>query len=145
MPTFFIDTSILVKLYYQEQDSSIVSLKILSHKPVIHISEISKIEFYSSIHRKYRNKEISDIELKLLIEQFINDIKSKNIILFKISKNVILKAEDLIKVYGKDYNLRTLDILQISTGLVTKSEYFYTADNKLINFIKETKIINLVG
>ncbi|HLP48239.1 MAG TPA: type II toxin-antitoxin system VapC family toxin [Candidatus Deferrimicrobium sp.] len=59
---YFFDTSALVKLYHNEKGTDKV-LGIYKSRDKITISELARVEFYSTIYRKYRDEEI---ELKTL-------------------------------------------------------------------------------
>lgn len=55
---YFFDPSATVKVYHQEEGSEIV-LPIYSENKTIIISELSKVEFLSTIYKKFRNNEIN--------------------------------------------------------------------------------------
>jgi len=56
---YFLDTSALVKIYHKEVGTEKV-LNIYEDKSDIVISELSKVEFISTIHRKFRDGEIDE-------------------------------------------------------------------------------------
>lgn len=69
---YFLDTSALVKIYHRESGSDIV-LSIYNGDNVVFISELSRIEFISTIYRRFRNKEINKRVLKVLENKFLSD------------------------------------------------------------------------
>jgi len=56
--TYYFDTSALVKIYHTEAGSTTVQ-PIYRGSDEIIISELGKIEYLSTVHRKYREQEIS--------------------------------------------------------------------------------------
>ena len=77
----FLDTSSLFKLYHQETgteelESSFQKFKI-TH---IYLSEISKVEFTSTIWKKVRTKEISFDQANLTSSLFESDFEKYNFI-----------------------------------------------------------------
>jgi len=71
--TYFFDTSALVKIYHKEPGMDIV-LPVYNSNNVIFISELSRLEFVSTIHRKFRNKEIDRVSLQMLEDRFLSDV-----------------------------------------------------------------------
>ena len=55
--SFFIDTSSLVKIYHKEKNSQKV-IDLYNSNEAIYISELAKIEFVSTVYKKYRENEI---------------------------------------------------------------------------------------
>jgi uncharacterized protein len=53
----FFDTSALVKYFHEEDRTTIVTNLILNPKNVIFVSELSKLEFLSALHRRYHRKK----------------------------------------------------------------------------------------
>lgn len=67
----YLDTSSLFKLYYVESDSSILETFLIQNGiEKIFLSEISKIEFYSTVWKKVRNNEFEFDDAEKLIEIF---------------------------------------------------------------------------
>lgn len=55
---YYIDTSSLMKLYHKEDGTQNI-INLYNSDSNIIISELAKIEFISTIHRKYREEEIT--------------------------------------------------------------------------------------
>jgi len=66
---YFLDTSALVKIYHKETGTKRV-LNIYKSRSNITISELSEMEFISTIHRKFRDGEIDEKTLNILSEKF---------------------------------------------------------------------------
>lgn len=99
----------------------------------IWILELVRIEFFSALFRRYRNKEINDKQLEEAITGFEEEINSFNI--EPLRQSIIKEAETLLKKYGKIQGLRTLDALHIGAfSLIAEKEwYFVVADHNLCN------------
>jgi uncharacterized protein with PIN domain len=76
---FFVDTSALVKLFQEEAGSGIVEEIANDQNNELWILDLSRIEFYSCIFRRYRQQEISSNELDIVIKAFDEQISSFNL------------------------------------------------------------------
>lgn len=134
---YFFDTSGLVKIYHKEKGTGKV-LKIYHSKNKILISELAKVEFYSTIYRKYRDGEIELETLKLLIEKFESDTRDRYEVL-NFSSGVMEQAQDFISEYGESRGIRTLDSLQLSffEFYCEKEDTFVCADVKLVKIARQ--------
>ena len=137
----FLDTSALFKLYHQETGTEDLERFFLKSKIThIYLSEISKVEFTSTLWKKVRTKEISLDQAKLTIEYFEGDFEKYNFI--STDSLIIEQARKLTTKYGIE-GLRTLDSIQLSTCKVLEKhvDLFFTAD-KLLNSLIEKEGLN---
>jgi len=140
----FLDTSSLFKLYHQETgteelESSFQKFKI-TH---IYLSEISKVEFTSTIWKKVRTKEISFDQANLTSSLFESDFEKYNFI--STDSLILEQSRNLTNKYGVE-GLRTLDSIQLSTCklLEKQVDIFFSADKLLYSLIeKEGLVTNL--
>jgi predicted nucleic acid-binding protein len=107
---YFFDTSALVKVYHREDGTDIV-LPIYKSDDQIFLSELSKLEFISTIHKKFRNKWIDKKVLKVLKEKFFSDVYNRFYIL-PLSSLFLDNASELIEEYGESRHLISLDAIQ---------------------------------
>ena len=133
---FFLDTSSLFKLYHQEAGTDELE-KIFSQVKITHIylSELTKVEFASTIWKKVRTKEISIQQANITLELFERDFVKYN---FITTDSLILEqARNLTTKYGIE-GLRTLDSIQLSTciSLVNQVDCFHTADKLLKSLLE---------
>lgn len=130
----FLDTSSLFKLYHDEEGTKDLELLFSKVKITeIYLSEITKVEFSSTIWKKVRTKEITIKQAEETLMLFALDFERYN---FVPTDNLILnQAITLIQKHGK-VGLRTLDGVQLSTCLSLKNQAdaFFTAD-KLLHFL----------
>ena len=92
----------------------------------------------STIHRKYREKEISSHALAAVIEKFEEDILLRYELL-KFSSAVIDEAWKWIGDLGKKASLKTLDGIQFAffTTYCERDDIFVCSDKKLGDIIQE--------
>ena len=142
---YFYDTSALLKIYHKEAGTEEAEEYYLDTEKQIYISEVSRIEFISSLHRKYREKEISESAFTIALQKFKNDCVNR----FNVetsTSSILKKAEELIEKYAKEKSLRTLDSIQLASFLFIAEEdtFFICADKKLNEVVisEGYKIIN---
>lgn len=134
---FYFDTSSLVKLFHQEKGSQHVERIIKSENNEIWVSELAQVEFLSALFRRFRNKELTDEQLKMAIVGFQEQLTFFNV--EPLGQAIIKEAEVLLKQYGGKKRLRTLDSLQIATFILIaeKSWIFVASDDVLCEIIAE--------
>lgn len=127
----FLDTSSLFKLYHKETGTiELENLFSTSKISAIFLSEITKIEFTSTVWKKIRTKEISDKKGQTTLGLFDADCEKYT---FVTTDSIIVEqARVLTSKYGHE-GLRTLDSIQLSTAvsLVHLADIFITADQLL--------------
>lgn len=133
---YFLDTSALVKIYHIESGSGSV-LEIYNAENTIIISDLGKIEFLSTVYKKYREKEIGEETIDAVTNKFEDDLKNKYRLL-KFSSLVLDEAWSLIKKHAKDFFLRTLDSLQLAffNTYCEDEDVFVCADTRLVEIVK---------
>lgn len=138
---YFFDTSALVKIYHSEENSQNV-LKIYNNREdILIISELAKVEYYSTIYRKYREKLINKRILTLLIEKFDYDTENRFEVLY-FSSGVTEQAQDFLKEFGESRGLKALDSLQIGffRFFCDEEDVFVCFDDKLKGIAKDKNI-----
>jgi len=127
----FFDTSSLFKLYHREADTVIIE-QIFSRGIVtnVYLSEITKVEFASSVWKKVRTREITELEATATLQLFERD--SDKYTFIATDSIVIEQARNLTIKYGLK-GLRTLDSIQLSSAISLAKEVglFVTSDNLL--------------
>lgn len=140
---FFFDTSALVKFFYVETGTEFVT-QIMEHaSSEIWISDLARLEFTSALYRRYRNKSLDEIKLHTATTYFDRQLTSFNI--EPLNQLVIDEAGQLLKKYGKDYGLRTLDSLHLGTySLISEQGWcFVTSDTVLAEVAKQAGFLSL--
>jgi predicted nucleic acid-binding protein len=134
--TIFVDTSSLYKLYHRENDTELIE-RVFTGNTIssLYLSEITKIEFYSTSWKKVRQKEITESDARTIINTFEKDLGKYNFI--KIGDEIAAQAKNLIEKYGRQ-GLRTLDSIQLSTAisLMNQCQLYVTSDKLMHSFFK---------
>jgi predicted nucleic acid-binding protein len=133
----FLDTSSLFKLYHREEDTVIIE-QIFSQVLVtdVYLSEITKVEFTSSVWKKVRTKEITELEAHTTLQLFERDCDKYTFI--ATDSIIIEQARNLTTKYGLK-GLRTLDSIQLSSAISLTKEVglFVVSDNLLKLLLNE--------
>lgn len=135
---YYFDTSSLVKIYHREPGSSEVLNIYNDPKDLIQISVLGRIELLSTVHRKFRERELTIETLDALVCKFQDDMDFRYEILH-FSSLVTDEAEILIRNLSKKYSLKTLDSIQFAFFKVycETDTIFVCSDAKLGNVVKE--------
>ncbi|CAN5572822.1 hypothetical protein BH10BAC3_BH10BAC3_16930 [soil metagenome] len=127
----FLDTSSLFKLYHREVDTEALEQLFSTVKITnVFLSEISKIEFTSTVWKKVRMKEITELEAKTTLGLFESDFGKYTFV--PADSFIVEQARILTSKYGIQ-GLRTLDSIQLSTSVALSQQVniFFTSDNLL--------------
>lgn len=128
----FIDTSSLIKLYFQEEGTSVLDQLFIDNVITeIFISEITKIEFFSAIYKKVRTKDLLLQNANDIITAFEADEIKYSFIL--IDSQIINSSKKLVEKYGLK-GLRSLDAIQLACACSVKYIVTYAlSGDKLLN------------
>jgi len=109
----FFDTSALVKLFSNEEGSEKVKTLITDYSNDVYVSELALIELNSAVCRKFRNKEIPKNKLKEVQKAIEKQLELFTIV--PLGPNVVEEAISLIKEFGIEHGLRTLDAMHVAS------------------------------
>ncbi len=128
---FFFDTSAFVKLFYEEPGSVVVEKIFNDENNVVYVSELVRLEFLSSIYRRYREGDLTQDEIDLVVDAFDEQLLS--VYVEPLESPIIQESESLMKNYGKNKGLRSLDAIHLATcRLIASHDWvFVCADSKL--------------
>ncbi len=106
----------------------------------VFLSEITKIEFASTIWKKVRTGEITPEQASVTLQLFTNDFEKYAFI--STDSLVLEQARNLISKYGT-HGLRTLDSIQLATAvlLAHQADLFLTADKLLKSFMQSEGLL----
>lgn len=137
---YFFDTSALAKIYHQEDESEKVVAIFNSGHDDIFVSELSTIEYYSIVYRKFREKRIDVTGLGKILKRFEIDL-SKRLQLLMFSSSVMEDARNAFHVLGQEVFVRSLDIIQIGffKSYLESSDIFLTFDSRQSLALEELK------
>lgn len=133
---YFFDTSAVVKLYHQEAGSDRI-LPLYKGGEAIVISELSKVEFVSTVHKKLRTGEITAATLDAVISRFFADCTGRFVVIH-VASFIVDAALDIMNIHGRANHLYSLDALQIATLSIIEEEdtIFVCADRRLTALVK---------
>lgn len=133
---YYFDTSSLVKIYHPE-DGSKAAIELYKSAETIFISELSKIEFLSTIYRKFRGNEINSETLNALAARFQDDIETRYELL-EFSSLVFEESSRFVCDFAQKYSLKTLDSLQFAffTTYCEENDIFVCSDKKLTSIVE---------
>ena len=137
----FLDTSVLFKLYHREADTAKFELIFSNFRITnVFLSEITKIEFASTIWKKVRTGEITSEQANVTLKLFTNDFEKYTFI--STDSLVLEQARNLVSKYGLQ-GLRTLDSIQLATAVLLshQAELFLTADKLLKSFMQSEGLL----
>ncbi len=128
--SIFLDTSVILKLYFPETDSEIYRARLRSESGTVYASELARIEFVSASYKKVRVKAATVADADTATHLFRQDTKLYEWI--GLSPEVIHNAERLAIQYHAQ-GLRSLDAIQLACALQVRpqADLFLTADQRL--------------
>jgi len=126
----YIDTSSLFKKYHVEQGSGKI-LHIMKTAAQIIVSPLTHLEMMNTGYRFYFEKRITDAELELYCQSIHHDFQSFSVVPWDEDlKNLCL---NLIKKHKS----KTLDIIQLASGIKSAPHSFITSDKKQYKIAKK--------
>lgn len=133
---YFFDTSAVVKIYHRETGSDRI-LPLYQGGEAIVISELSKVEFVSTVHKKLRTGEITGETLDAVKDLFFSDCAGRFLVIH-IASLIVDTALDIMNAQGRANHLYSLDALQIATLsiIAEKDITFVCADKRLTALVK---------
>ena len=121
----FLDTSALAKLFHEEQGSAFVERIVSDPDSEIWILDLSRVEFLSSVYRRYREGKLSteDVaELADLFEQQVSEFKIES-----LGPVILEEAEQLMRECESP---RSVDQSRSSLGKKTGRFVFLSSSSR---------------
>ena len=112
----FLDTSVFVKVYFQEAGSEAIIARSTDSNQVLAASVLSFAEVHAAMARKYREKQISSAELSKLRKTFERD--------WEISVSAVELNQQTMKALPRlveQYPLKAADAIQLSAAFWLKN------------------------
>lgn len=120
----FVDTSALFKKYVAEPGSDAFE-RTLDKATEIAVSPVTWVEVNAAIERRVRDQTLSRAQADWLRAEVGKDFAYFLQVVW--NQNLERKAVELIHRYP----LKTLDAVQLASGVLSKAEMFITSDHKL--------------
>ena len=128
----FADTSTLFKKYVDETGSGDFD-KLFGEATEIIVSPVTRIEMHSAIAKYVREKWLSEQDAKKLSIE----IKKDFIFYSRVFWNDNLEEKSV--EIAQSLSLKTLDAVQLASGVLSKADLFVTSDKRL--FDEASKVI----
>lgn len=137
--TLFFDTSAIVKIFSIEKGSEVAKNLILDTSNEVYVLDISLVELLSAVFRKYRNKEFPLENLSEIQKAIEYQFEFFNVV--PLSNTMVNESKELIKKFGKEFGLRTLDALHIAglNHIASDDWIFVTSDKNQLKVVNELK------
>jgi uncharacterized protein len=120
MALFFLDSSAIVKRYFQEQGHEwIEALHDLESGHVLYIAQVALVEVVASICRKAREQDMPLEERNSTIEDFRRDVRSAYSI-WLVDNILYTAAGDLCRTH----RLRAYDAIQLACAIAVREDAF---------------------
>ena len=140
MPSYFLDTSALVKHYHAELGSSRVDAILVEVGSECWISRLTLTEGTSVFAKKVRTGEIADVDFDRLRLRFFEDVRNRTVTPVRILNSHFQAAGDLIARNGKTRQINTLDAIQRAVALSIRHpspvDHFVCADQRLCDIAR---------
>ena len=134
---YYIDTSVLLKRYFEEDGSQNVE-KLFSTNPTVFTSSITYAEFYATVYRIHRDAYLSKEELTAVLLQFEEDWKRLAVMDFR------KEIRDYIPIVLEKVGLKGADSIHLASAYCLQKRdiklVFICSDKKLLTGAKEFKI-----
>lgn len=125
----FFDTSALVKFFHEEEGTEAATDLILNTNNQVWISELARLEFLSTVFRRFRNKELDEERLNTAVNSFENQVDRFNI--EPLGHAVLEEAALLLKNHGRAHGLKALDALHLGTfSLISEEDWAFVATDE---------------
>lgn len=112
----FLDTSVIVKVYFKEAGSEAVIARFTAPNQVLAASVLSFAEVHAAMARKHRNREISSAQLSSLRETFERDWENL-VNAVELNRQTMPALPGLVRAYP----LKAADAVQLSAALWLKN------------------------
>ncbi|MGH7595838.1 MAG: type II toxin-antitoxin system VapC family toxin [bacterium] len=138
MAVYFWDSNGIAKIYHPEIGTAIALQLFNTHDAVHYISRLSTLEVVSIFTKKLRMKIIGMQDFNQVNRRLGEDIRLRKWRVIKFQSSYFDRARMLVRKYGKQYSLRTLDSLQLAVSLFLRDKV------TIKNFIASDKILNKI-
>ena len=145
MSSYFFDTSAIIKVYHKELGTPQVEEIYEDANNKIFISQLTKVEFISTIYKKYRANEINQEALDKAKNIFSQDCEERFTLIGSfLSHHLKDSSMEIIESYGMKMGIRTLDALQLAFfKQISENNCYFVCADKTLNKIAEEIGLNI--
>ena len=142
----YVDTSVIVKLYFKEEYSRNTSNWLKENDEAIPLTSLHEMELINAIHLKQFRAELTLDETRLIMSRFEEHEKCGVYYRPQLDWSaVFIHAIDLSKKHTSNIGSRSLDILHVASALSINADRFLTLDDRQTGLaaLAELKIENI--
>jgi predicted nucleic acid-binding protein len=127
----YLDTSALIKLYYPEPESALLSEWITSKGQALILTSLHEVELSNALALKVFRKEMKKKDYQEIRKMLASDIKNGVLFRISLSWGVLTAASlKLIDDYTPKFGCRSLDVLHVAAALEAKCQAFFSFDDR---------------
>ena len=126
----YLDASYIVKCYLREAGSREV-LALVQRRPGRSCALHGRVELYSAVHRRLREKHLSAHDAAAVWKRFESDERSGLWHWLTLTENVIRRACDMFEKLSPDVFLRSGDALHLACARVAGETEVVATDKRL--------------
>ena len=120
----FVDTSSLFKRYIQDEGSAALE-RLFEEASEIVVSPVTWVELNSALSKRLRDGSLSSEQFSAVLSEAKKDFDF--FACLEWHESLDEKAVAIVREFG----LKSLDAIQLSSGLLSKADIFVTSDKKL--------------
>ena len=136
----YVDTSVIVKLYFKEKYSRKASIWLKENNEAIPLTSFHELELINAINLKQFRTEITPDETRLILSRFEEHEISGIYYRPQLDWSAIfIHAIDLSKKHSASIGSRSLDILHVASALSISADRYLTLDDR------QTRLAALAG
>ncbi len=120
----FVDTSSLFKRYIQDEGSAALE-RLFEEASEIVVSPVTWVELNSALSKRLRDGSLSSEQFSAVLSEAKKDFDF--FACLEWNESLDEKAVEIVRKFG----LKSLDAIQLSSGLLSKADIFVTSDKKL--------------
>jgi predicted nucleic acid-binding protein len=128
------DTSVLLKLFVEEDDSRIFAALIEETTEGIHTSELSRFELLRALWGKRLDGEIVPGAERVLMRRFESEVERQRIVLLPLGSDTQREFENVLKVCytrPRPIRLRALDALHLASARAARAREIVCTDKRM--------------
>lgn len=136
----YVDTSVIIKLYFKEEYSRDASNWLKENNEAIPLTSFHELELINAINLKQFRTEITPDETRLILSRFEEHEISGIYYRPQLDWSAIfIHAIDLSKKHSASIGSRSLDILHVASALSISADRYLTLDDR------QTRLAALAG
>ncbi len=138
----YLDTSVLVKLYFREEYSRETETWVKANNQAIPLTRFHELEFMNAVQLKQFRGEIGENEAGIVISKI--DAHERRGVYYRPQMewpHVLNLAVGLSKNFSNKHGSRSLDILHVASALCLEADRFLTLDRRQTELARSAGLV----